>query len=274
MLSISLCLSGCKTGKKDAEINTTDNIDRAISAEIKSISLERVLEIIDNSENYTILDVRNLEEYVDGHLDESISIPVQELGKRLAELSADMHLIIYGGEKEESLEAAKILVKNGFEFVYDMGSIIDWKNKGYPLVFDVIMEPLDDEEEPKEKTGGPQDEKSESTQEKHGEYKIITVDESFDFFGNENYLFLDVRSEGEYNEAHVKGAMNIPVINLKDRISEIPADRKIIVYCGGTGCDLSGWAADLLVEAGFKEVYDMKGGGIYEWIDKGYPVEK
>ena len=92
-------------------------------------------------------------------------------------------------------------------------------------------------------------------------YEIIT--------NNEDYFILDVRNQDEYDEAHIEGVVLISVNTLESRLSELPEDKPIIVYCKTGG--RSAAAAEILVENGFTEVYDM-GGGITEWIDKGYPT--
>ena len=65
----------------------------------------------------------------------------------------------------------------------------------------------------------------------------------------------------------------MPVSELEGRLDELPKDKTIIVYCDGVGCSRSGRAAHILIDNGFKEVYDMTGKGIIEWEEKGYPVE-
>ncbi|MFB2938648.1 FAD-dependent oxidoreductase [Aerosakkonemataceae cyanobacterium BLCC-F154] len=44
-------------------------------------------------------------------------------------------------------------------------------------------------------------------------------------------LLLDVREVGEFEAGHVEGAKNIPLSVLRDRMSEIPSDQTILVYC-------------------------------------------
>jgi len=73
-------------------------------------------------------------------------------------------------------------------------------------------------------------------------------------------LLLDVRSPGEYAGGHLGGAINIPVDQLASRISELPAGKKIVVYCA-SGVR-SAQAASLLDGRKF-EVFDM--GGMGEW---------
>lgn len=48
----------------------------------------------------------------------------------------------------------------------------------------------------------------------------------------EGHLLLDVRNESELvKNGRLKGAMNIPLDDLRDRLSEVPKDRQIIVSC-------------------------------------------
>lgn len=44
-------------------------------------------------------------------------------------------------------------------------------------------------------------------------------------------LFVDTRAAIQYNEKHIKGAINIPAEAMDVRIKEIPKDKKIIAYC-------------------------------------------
>lgn len=106
------------------------------------------------------------------------------------------------------------------------------------------------------------------------EFKEISVDEAYKIFtSTEDYLFIDVRSRESYDESHVEGAISIPVSEIKDNLNKIPKDKIIIVYCAGTGCDISSTAAEVLVQNGFTQVYKMGGLGIHEWIEKGYLFE-
>ncbi len=45
-------------------------------------------------------------------------------------------------------------------------------------------------------------------------------------------LILDVRDPDEYSRIHLTGAINIPLHTLRDRMSELPRDGEILVYCG------------------------------------------
>lgn len=71
---------------------------------------------------------------------------------------------------------------------------------------------------------------------------------------------LDVRTEGEWSSGHLPGAVLIPVAELEARMSEVPRDHPVVVYCQSGG--RSARAAALLAAAGY-DVHDL--GGIDAW---------
>jgi rhodanese-related sulfurtransferase len=86
-------------------------------------------------------------------------------------------------------------------------------------------------------------------------------------------LILDVRSEKEYAEAHIPGALNIPHDQLADRLSEIHAAKtdEIVVHCRSGY--RAGIAEKTLSEAGYSNVRDLDG-HMNAWEGGGYPVKK
>ncbi|MUK31162.1 CoA-disulfide reductase [Aliivibrio fischeri] len=63
-----------------------------------------------------------------------------------------------------------------------------------------------------------------------GDTKAIHFDEVDHL--NENQILLDVRNPAELiNVGYIKGAMNIPVDQLRQRLHELPKDKEIIIYC-------------------------------------------
>jgi rhodanese-related sulfurtransferase/rubrerythrin len=95
--------------------------------------------------------------------------------------------------------------------------------------------------------------------------KSITADQSrayMDRVAPQEYSLIDVRQEWEYKEFHLPGARHIPLADLLDRVSEIPLDKPVLVYCLSGG--RSRVAASLLEGQGFEDVTDMIG-GIMAW---------
>ncbi|MCL4378458.1 MAG: rhodanese-like domain-containing protein [Actinobacteria bacterium] len=243
-LSSIISTSGCTNNSSGNKGNNSGIIQ---------ITAPQVYEIISNGENYYVIDVRTKEEYLQGHLGGAVLIPVDEIKNRLKEIPKDKPLIVYCKSGVRSMQAANILVSNGFKAVYNMtGGIDEWQKEGYPVVQD---------------KGANQDTASENQG-----FTTLSVDEVYKIVkNNEDYLIIDVRSIDEYKDGHIKGAVSIPVSDFEKRIAEIPKDKPIIVYCNGSGCNRSITAAKILVKYGFKKVYNIGGTGINEWKDKGYP---
>ncbi len=98
----------------------------------------------------------------------------------------------------------------------------------------------------------------------------ISVAEAYDRI-QQGAFVLDVRSQAEYDEFHLKGSTLIPLEELSDRLAELPQDEEIVVVCrSGRRSRL---AAETLLEAGFTNVVSMQG-GLQDWRDAGYPVEE
>ncbi len=70
---------------------------------------------------------------------------------------------------------------------------------------------------------------------------------------SEGAVVLDVRSKGEYNSGHVKGAVHIPLnlVNTPAKLKQIKAFKKPVVTCCASG-RRSGIAANLLSAKGIE----------------------
>jgi len=75
----------------------------------------------------TLLDVRSPQEFSAGHIDGAVSIPVQELAGRIAELGGkNGEIVVYCQSGSRSATAKRLLENNGFTNVHDMGGIGQW----------------------------------------------------------------------------------------------------------------------------------------------------
>ena len=69
---------------------------------------------------------------------------------------------------------------------------------------------------------------------------------------------IDLRTKGEFEAGHIDGAANIPVDEIRDRLNEIPAGKRIDIYCEA---GLRGYLASrILRQNGFNEVFNLSGG--------------
>jgi rhodanese-related sulfurtransferase len=67
-----------------------------------------------------------------------------------------------------------------------------------------------------------------------------------------------VRTPAERQHKRIAGSAGIPLSQLVDRITELPTDRPLVVYCAGGY--RSSIAASLLQSRGFKQVSEIAGG--------------
>jgi rhodanese-related sulfurtransferase len=79
---------------------------------------------------------------------------------------------------------------------------------------------------------------------------------------------IDVREAHEYNRGHIKGAVNVPLSQLQQRLKDIPRDRAVYLYCQ-SGMR-SKQAARLLVRQGYARLAHLRG-GMMSWTG---PVQK
>ncbi len=82
---------------------------------------------------------------------------------------------------------------------------------------------------------------------------------------------LDVRPAVEYQAGHIPGAINVPLEELENRLSELPKSKEIVAYCRGPYCMLAFEAVAKLRAKGRKarRLQD----GLPEWRLRGLPVE-
>ena len=101
-------------------------------------------------------------------------------------------------------------------------------------------------------------------------YMNITAEEAKQIMDNEEgYIILDARTQEEYDQGHIPGAIVISHEEIMEKAEDVLADKDqlILVYCrSGRRSKL---AADALVELGYTNIREF--GGINDWP---YEVEK
>jgi rhodanese-related sulfurtransferase len=88
----------------------------------------------------------------------------------------------------------------------------------------------------------------------------------------EKPLLLDVREDNEFAVSHLRGAIRVPPdSDGSDQLESVPKDAPIVTYCsvGYRSAQL----AKRLMEEGYTNVVNLEG-SIFEWANKGYPVER
>lgn len=96
------------------------------------------------------------------------------------------------------------------------------------------------------------------------DYKHLTHEDAQRIIkSNPNAIILDVRTPEEYEKKHITNAVLVPIEDLiKGDFSKLPdKDAPILIYCW-TGRRAED-AAQILIEHGYKNVYEF--GGIVDW---------
>lgn len=75
------------------------------------------------------------------------------------------------------------------------------------------------------------------------------------------FHLIDVRDAGDYNAAHVAGAVHIPLAELGSRTTEIPAGKIPVTICGKGG-GRSAEGAKILRQAGHRGALWLEGGTV------------
>jgi rhodanese-related sulfurtransferase len=90
---------------------------------------------------------------------------------------------------------------------------------------------------------------------------------------NQKFIILDVRTPGEFQQGHLKGAINLDINSheTKPAIEKMDRDAKYLVYCRTK--NRSGVITNFMTESGFKNVWQMSD-GIVGWYMNNLPLEK
>ena len=106
---------------------------------VPEVTVDEVKDRLERGEQWTLLDVREREEYREGHLENAIPIPRGFLEMRIEETVPDKSapVIAYCAGGVRSLIAARTMKELGYENVSSMsGGYTSWKNAGYKWVAD------------------------------------------------------------------------------------------------------------------------------------------
>ncbi|MES0326613.1 MAG: rhodanese-like domain-containing protein [Gammaproteobacteria bacterium] len=88
---------------------------------------------------------------------------------------------------------------------------------------------------------------------------------------NDDALIIDVRTSAEFGKGHIRGARNMPISSLKDKLDSLSQnkDTAILAYCNSGASSSS--ACRVLSQAGFSNVHNITG-GINAWLEAKLPT--
>ncbi|HTP20079.1 MAG TPA: rhodanese-like domain-containing protein [Solirubrobacteraceae bacterium] len=220
----------------DAVLNARERptLDDALERELRPVSLDQLLELV--ADGAQLLDARDQAEFEGAHIRGALNIG---LGGSFATWCGTIldpaRPVVLVAEPGREVEAATRLGRIGFDTV-----------AGY---LNGAMQQLED------------------APELVGRVERITAGSVAEQLrAPDPPLLLDVRTAREYGDAHVDGAVNVPLSQLADCLGELPSDRAIVVYCASGY--RSAIAVSMLRREGLARVANLVG-GLAAWQEVG-----
>lgn len=232
LLACAMLATGCaKQGQAPTntkeETKATQTAENSIQVQtMDGKTLDAIMEDKKKKEEYLVIDVRSKDEYDAGHVKFAINMFVDDFEKNIDKIAdfKDKDVVTICNSGKKSQVAAEILVKNGFKKVYNAEGV---KSYSYTQMskFENVLAP--------------------SLQE-----MADTNDGSI--------TIIDVRDKKDYDQGHLKGAINIPVDSIDSEISKISKDNTVVTYCYSG--NKSAVAAQKFIDAGFTKVINTLDG--------------
>ena len=97
-------------------------------AKTSSIRPQEVKAKLDANEKFLLFDVRSSDEYAGGHIEHSISLPMQDIRTAIPKYTRtkDAEIVVYCQSGARSSKAAGMLAQLGYTNVKNMGGISSW----------------------------------------------------------------------------------------------------------------------------------------------------
>lgn len=86
-----------------------------------------------------------------------------------------------------------------------------------------------------------------------------------------HFYLIDVRELEEWQELRIPGALHMPKDSISLSIESVIPDKAQPIYLHCKGGVRSLYAAQILLELGYEDLYSVDG-GIIQWAQSGYPV--
>lgn len=215
-----------------------------------------------------LIDVREVGEYEEGHLEGAVNIPLRTIAQNLDQIPTDRQVFVYCKSGHRAGIATSALRMMGYDNVLGYPPGWDgWTAAGEP----VSTEAVQGETYPVPEIAPEMLEAVDTF--------LSTIPEGFYSAGNVEKVqegidagafMLDVRTAGEYVEGYIPGATNIDLRELPLGIDRIPTDTQVTSYCR------SGWRAALSLPVLHVLARDNSRsfpGSWAAWTDANQPVE-
>jgi sulfur-carrier protein adenylyltransferase/sulfurtransferase len=116
---------------------------QAVKAEIEEVDAPRAHELLDSLDPPLLVDVREQDEWSEGHLPGAVHVPRGNLESRIERAAPDraQPIILYCQSGNRSAFATKTLEELGYEKVVSLaGGFTDWKRNGFPTQLPRVLD--------------------------------------------------------------------------------------------------------------------------------------
>jgi len=107
---------------------------KAAGEPVAELPLLSVTELHERTADFLVLDVREGYEYRNGHVDGSVLLPTAEAWERSRELESERPIAVICDDQTRSAAVASMLQREGKDARLVTGGIVDWLERGYPVV--------------------------------------------------------------------------------------------------------------------------------------------
>jgi rhodanese-related sulfurtransferase len=200
--------------------------------------------LMDEDENIIVLDGRHADVFAEGHIPGAILISFNEYFEQW------LTTLIPSGRK--------ILLVCDEQDARAMAEQLDRSGRSVPLGW----------------LEGGMDAWLATHQEFHLVIRVEADELAMDLPYDERLLVVDVRTEAEFAEGHVRDAMNIPMRSLSDTMTLSLIEEEQHLYICGSSDEKSMMAASVLLHQGYTQLRTVDGGWDVIRKQKGIPIEK
>jgi rhodanese-related sulfurtransferase len=105
---------------------------------------------------------------------------------------------------------------------------------------------------------------------------IVTLEQVKRLMNSGNVLLIDARNAEEFERGHIKGAVNIPYMEVEkyfEKLLEFPTDTLIVIYCNNPECPLGHSLMKFMAQMEFQKLY-LYDEGWDGWKNAGMPIER
>jgi len=222
-----------------------------------------------NGHKAFFLDARHDRKYMFDHIPGAVNLPAKHITRdwRLLNDTLRNDIVVTYSDSSDALLAdnlAEVLLAKGFTQVYVFkGGLDEWKANSFPI----------------DKGWGTREARKGATEEEKAVPAIVPQIDSvtaFQLWRGDKAFFVNASSTAAHKKNRIPGSMNLPINNTEKywfRVKDLLKDDIIVTYGSGPSDQGSENLARLLVDKGYTQVYEYKG-GIKEWKDNLYPIGK